>query len=262
MRSICDDLDAEHNDLDGLVGGLSDAQWLMETPSPGWAIRDQISHLWFFDQRALMALDDPTAFAADVQWLSENGGTEASVEPGRSIEPAVLLQLWRRDRRRLIDVAVTLDPSQRVPWYGPAMAARSFVTARLMETWAHGQDVADALGEVRRPSARLRHVAHLGVRARPFSYAINGLSLPDVDVAVRLTGSDAEQWEWGPSDEHPENLVSGSAFDFCLVVTQRRNPADTALAVTGAAAAEWMSIAQAFAGGPGAGRRPGQFTDQ
>ncbi len=262
MRSICDDLDAEHNSLDGLVAGLGDAQWLMETPSPGWAIRDQISHLWFFDLRALMALEDPAAFAADAQWLSENGGTEASVVPGRSIEPAELIRSWRDDRRRLIDVAVTLDPSQRVPWYGPPMAARSFITARLMETWAHGQDVADALGTVRQPSARLRHVAHIGVRARPFSYAINGLSPPAVDVAVRLTGPDGEQWEWGPADEQPENLVSGSALDFCLVVTQRRNVADTRLAVDGDAAAEWMSIAQAFAGGTGTGREPGQFTDR
>ena len=261
MRSICDDLDAEHDDLDGLVAGLSDAQWRTETPSPGWAIRDQISHLWFFDQRALLALDDPAAFAADAQWIAANGGTEASVAPGRSIEPAELLRRWREDRRRLIDVAVTLDPSQRVPWYGPPMAARSFITARLMETWAHGQDVADALGAERQPSARLRHVAHIGVRARPFSYAINGLTLPAVDVAVRLVGPDAERWEWGPSDERPENLVSGPALDFCLVVTQRRNLADTTLAVTGAAAAEWMSIAQAFAGEPGAGREPGQFID-
>jgi uncharacterized protein (TIGR03084 family) len=262
MRSICDDLDAEHGDLDDLVAGLSDAQWRAETPSPGWAIRDQISHLWFFDQRALMALQDPVAFAADAQWIAENGGTEVSVAPGRSIEPAELLRRWREDRRRLLGVAVTLDPSQRVPWYGPSMAARSFITARLMETWAHGQDVADALGTVRRPTARLRHVAHIGVRTRPFSYAINGRSLPTVDVAVRLTGPDAEQWEWGPSEELAENLVSGSAFDFCQVVTQRRNLADTRLAVVGAAAVEWMSIAQAFAGGRGAGREPGQFTDQ
>ncbi len=140
------------------------------------------------------------------------------------------------------------------------MAARSFITARLMETWAHGQDVADALGIDRRPSARLRHVAHLGVRARPFSYAVNGLTMPDADVAVRLIGPDGEPWQWGPSDANPPNMVSGSALDFCLVVTQRRHLADTTLTIAGDAAVEWMAIAQAFAGGPGAGRLPGQFT--
>ncbi len=263
MRSICDDLAAEHDDLDALVAGLADRQWLIETPSPGWAVRDQISHLWFFDQRAVMALTDPDAFAADIHWLLANGETDASIEPGRSTPPTELLRRWRDDRRRLIDIASTLAPSVRVPWYGPAMAARSFITARLMETWAHGQDVADALGVVRRPTARLRHVAHLGVRARPFSYAINNMSLPATDVGVRLVGPDGDVWEWAlRSGETPENLVSGSALDFCLVVTQRRHVDDTELSVVGEAALEWIAIAQTFAGAPGPGRQPGEFTDR
>jgi uncharacterized protein (TIGR03084 family) len=263
MRSICDDLAAEHDALDSLVSTLADAQWLTPTPSPGWAIRDQISHLWFFDQRAVMALTDVDAFSADIEWLLANGGTDASVEPGRAIEPRELLQRWRADRRHLIEVAAALDPSTRVPWYGPAMAARSFITARLMETWAHGQDVADALRVARQPTARLRHVAHLGVRARPFSYAIRNLAVPSTDVAVRLSGPDGESWEWSvPEGGTGENLISGPALDFCLVVTQRRHIADTRLDVVGDAATEWMTIAQTFAGAPGVGRRPGQFTDQ
>jgi uncharacterized protein (TIGR03084 family) len=257
MRSICDDLSAEHADLDGIVSGLSDADWLTQTPSPGWAIRDQISHLWFFDQRAVLALTDTDAFAADARTLMANGGTDASIAAGRSIEPAELLSGWRTDRQRLIDVASTVDPATRVPWYGPPMAARSFITARLMETWAHGQDVADALAIVRQPTARLRHVAHIGVRTRPFSYVLHGLTMPEVDVAVHLTGPDGESWDWG---ESLDNSVSGSALDFCLVVTQRRNLADTRLYLVGDAAAEWMAIAQAFAGGAGAGREAGRFT--
>ena len=261
MRSICDDLAAEHGDLDDIVTDLNDGQWLVETPSPGWAIRDQISHLWFFDQRALMALTDPDAFAADVQWLIASGGTDASILPGRLVSAEELLQRWRDDRQRLVDVAATVDPATRVQWYGPAMGARSFITARLMETWAHGQDVADALSVVRRPTARLRHVAHIGVRARPFSYLVHGLQMPDVEVAVRLAAPDGDAWQWG---ESATDSVTGSALDFCLVVTQRRNIADTRLVVTGDAASEWMGIAQAFAGGAGLGREPGQFavTDQ
>ncbi len=260
MRSICDDLAGEHRDLDDIVADLGEAQWLVETPSPGWAVRDQISHLWFFDQRALMALTDPDSFSDDMAWLAANGGTDASIAPGRSVERVELLRQWREDRQRLIDVAAEMDPSTRVPWYGPPMAARSFITARLMETWAHGQDVADALGIVRRPTARLRHVAHIGVRARPFSYAVHGLTMPTVEVAVRLTGPDGDQWSWGESTtESTTESVTGSAQEFCLVVTQRRHLDDTRLAVVGDAAAEWMSIAQTFAGGAGSGRRPGQF---
>ena len=102
--------------------------------------------------------------------LAANGGTDASIAPGRSMSPAELVRSWREDRRRLIDVAARLDPSTRVPWYGPAMGARSFITARLMETWAHGQDVADALGVVRRPTARLAPCRPHRCPGRPFSY--------------------------------------------------------------------------------------------
>jgi uncharacterized protein (TIGR03084 family) len=256
MQSLCADLAAEHAELDSLVAGLADADWSRETPSPGWHVRDQISHLWFFDQRALLALTDTDGFADDKRWLTANGGTDASIAPGRSIQPQELLQRWRADRGRMLDAASRVNPADRIPWYGPAMAARSFVTARLMETWAHGQDVADALGVSRQSSERLRHVAHIGVLARPFSYALRGMTIPDVDIAVRLVGPNGELWEWGDSDDE---VVSGSALDFCLVVTQRRHRADTELIATGDAAVEWVAIAQAFAGAPGASRHPGQF---
>jgi uncharacterized protein (TIGR03084 family) len=259
MRSvdpICDDLIAEHDDLDSLVAPLEPIAWDTPTASPGWSIRDQVSHLWFFDQKAALALTDPEAFRADADRLIASGGTEASVLPGRSMEPGELLAAWRSDRAELLTAARVVDASARVPWYGPAMGARSFITARLMETWAHGQDVADALGAQRVPTERLRHVAHIGVRARPFSYAVNGLVPPDDDVQVSLNAPDGDVWQWGAPGA---NAVVGPALDFCLVVTQRRHLGDTALDVRGPAAEEWMSIAQAFAGPPGPGRTPGQF---
>ena len=256
MHAICADLHAEHLELDALVADLGEADWSLATPSAGWSIRDQISHLWFFDQRAALALRDPDEFAADMQRLFAAGGTQASVEPGRAISGDELLTAWRTDRDDLVALAQTVDPSSRVPWYGPAMAARSFVTARLMETWAHGQDVADALGRTRGSTARLKHVAHIGVRARPFSYLINGVDLPTAPVYVALTAPDGSLWEWG---EPAVDRVTGDALDFCLVVTQRRHLLDTGLTVEGAAATEWISIAQAFAGDPGGGRVAGQF---
>jgi uncharacterized protein (TIGR03084 family) len=256
MDSICDDLHAEYEALDAIVASLSEEQWSTPTPADGWSVRDQISHLWFFDERELLALTDPEAFAADMKSLLASGGTEASVAPGRSMGGAELLANWRRDRARLLEVARGVDPSTRVPWYGPAMAARSAITARLMETWAHGQDVVDALGASRPASARLRHVAHIGVRARPFSYLVNGRELPDAPVYVALEGPDGDTWEWG---EPADDRVTGPALDFCLVVTQRRHVADTVLQVHGPAAQDWIGIAQAFAGEPGGGRLPGQF---
>jgi uncharacterized protein (TIGR03084 family) len=157
----------------------------------------------------------------------------------------------------LLEALRPLDPKARLPWYGPSMGATSFATARLMETWAHGQDVVDALGLTRPATARLRHVAHIGVRARPFAYATRARDLPAVDVRVELTAPDGDVWTWG--EAAVADRIVGPALDFCLVVTQRRHPDDTALVATGAAATEWLAIAQAFAGPPGPGRAPGQF---
>jgi uncharacterized protein (TIGR03084 family) len=259
VDALCDDLAAEHADLDRVVAA---GDRLAEpTPAPGWTVGDQISHLWFFDQRALLALTDPDAFRADAEALlasmEATGGTDASVEQGRRLAADELLASWRRDRAALIDHARTVDPKSRVPWYGPAMSARSFITARLMETWAHGQDIVDALGVERPPTDRLRHVAHIGVGARPFSYAVRHQTMPDVPIRVELRAPSGAEWTWGLEDAH--DRVRGDALDFCLLVTQRRHRADVVLDVRGAAADEWLDIAQAFAGPPGAGRQPGQF---
>jgi len=132
------------------------------------------------------------------------------------------------------------------------MSAASSLTARIMETWAHTQDIADALGVTREPTSRLRHVAHIGVGARAFSYAVHGKALPQAPVRVELTGPDGDLWAWGPADA--ADRVTGPALDFCLLVTQRRHRDDLALVIQGPAATEWMSIAQAFAGTAGTGR--------
>jgi uncharacterized protein (TIGR03084 family) len=259
MQHLCDDLDAEHEALDEMVRDLDESRWGLATPAADWAIRDQISHLWFFDRKAVLALTDTEAFAADREHLL-SAGVDLSVEPGRSMSGSELLAGWRRDRVALSDAARQVEPSTRVPWYGPSMAARSFITARLMETWAHGCDIADTLGRTPPVSARLRHIAHIGVRARPYAYMVNGLDVPATDVRVELAAPDGDIWSWG-DDPDVSDLVRGTALDFCLVVTQRRHMADTALEITGDAARQWMGIAQAFAGPPGGGREPGQFDD-
>ena len=158
-----------------------------------------------------------------------------------------VLAWWREPREATLAGLRSHGPRDRVPWVAGPMSAMSFATARLMETWAHGQDVFDALGVERAPTDRLHHVAELGVRTRPYAYAVRGLELPDGEVRVELTGPDGAAWTWGESSA---DVVRGPAVDFCLVVTQRRNPADTALQVSGPLASEWIPIAQAFAGPP------------
>jgi uncharacterized protein (TIGR03084 family) len=126
-----------------------------------------------------------------------------------------------------------------------------------METWAHGYDIADAVGAAVPVTDRLRHVAHIGVGARRFAFAANKREMPEGDVYVELTAPSGDVWTWGDASE--SNSVKGSALGFCLAVTQRRHVDDCGLTVAGNLATEWMSIAQAFAGAPGVGREKGQF---
>ena len=171
---------------------------------------------------------------------------------------AALVEWLHRARATMVTALAGLDSAARVPWYGPDMSVASAITARIMETWAHGQDIADGLGEDHPPTRALRHVAHLGARTMRNSYDTHGLPVPTDPVRVELVGPGGDRWAWG--DEHASNSIVGPALDFCLVVTQRRHVTDSSLVARGPVAAEWLSIAQAFAGPPGAGRAPGQFS--
>lgn len=250
------DLEAESSDLDSAVTPLPAQAWSSPTPAEGWDITDTIAHLHLTDVDAVTAVTDEASFRSRYELYLDDPDhyVDRLVEAHRGGAPADLLARWRKGREELMSALRRADPEVRVPWFGPAMSLMSFATARLMETWAHGQDVADALGRERAPTSRLRHVAEIGVRARPFSYANAGLELPQRPVRVTLQAPDGELWSWGPDDA--TDCVSGTALDFCLLVTRRRHPDDLSLQGTGPLAQEWLAIAQAFAGPPGAGRQP------
>ncbi len=248
VNAMIADLASEQDSLDLVVADLDEATWQLATDSPGWTIADQISHLQFFDERAALAMNDPAAFGVDRQHLISSAPRDLSVELGRQVSAGELLDAWRQSRRALIEAALKVDPTLRVPWYGPSMAVKSFLTARLMECWAHGQDVAEAVGVQRSPSVRLKHVAHIGVGARAFSLLINQLPEDSRSIRVELTAPGGELWTWG--DETSDQRVLGDALDFCLVVTQRRALSESHLTVVGDSATTWMRIAQAFAGAP------------
>ena len=247
------DLADEHAALDERVAALDDHGWTTPTPAEGWAVRDAVSHLAFFDASARLALTDPDAFTRHLGELAAQAADEPDVALGRTGDHARLLATWREGRAALLAAAADADPSARVPWYGPAMGFASFVSARLMETWAHGQDVADALGLPPVVSDRLRHVCHLGVGARAYSFRVRGLTDPGDPVRVEAAPPDGgPPWVWGPEDA--ADRVTGPAVDLALVFTQRRHRADTAVVVEGPTAEAWMAIAQAFAGPAGPGR--------
>ena len=257
IKELCEDLAAEHDELDDIVAAIDDETWDTPTPAPGWSIRDQISHLAFFDEQAHLAVTDPDRFVASLAEVTDaDAFMNDPLVRARDMPPDGVLEWWRGARRSMLAAFGSADPERRVVWFGPPMSPASFISARLMETWAHGQDIIDTLGIERDPTHRLRHIAHIGVRARRNSYAANGREVPEGDVRVDLRGPTGERWLW---NESATDSVSGDAMDFCLVVTQRRHVDDTDLLVDGELARDWMSIAQVFAGPPGAGRNPGQF---
>jgi uncharacterized protein (TIGR03084 family) len=254
MAALAADLAAESAVTRALVAGLEEAGWRAPTPAAGWDIADQISHLAYFDEVAVQSAVRPDEFRAALTAARDHFDPDLIAARYRDRAGVELLAWFDTARAELLGTFATMDPQQRLPWFGPAMSAASSLTARLMETWAHTQDIADALGVTREPTSRLRHVAHIGIGARAFSYAARGQVMPGTPVRVELTAPDGTAWTWGPADA--PDRVSGTALDFCLLVTQRRRRDDLALAVAGPAAQQWMAIAQAFAGPPGPGRPP------
>jgi len=251
---IVDDLHAESEALDGLVAGLPPQGWAASTPAPGWAIAHQIAHLLWTDRVALMSINDEAAFGellvaaqAIADTFVDDGAEELAALP-----PARLLADWRRTRNELHAALRAVPDGRKLLWFGPPMSAPSMATARLMETWAHGLDVADALGVEVAPSDRLKSIAHLGVRTRDFAFTVHGLTPPAEPFRVELRAPDGSVWAWGP--EEAAQRVTGSAYDFCCLVTQRRPRAELDVEADGPDAQKWLSIAQAFAGPPGVGR--------
>ncbi|MEV3857415.1 TIGR03084 family metal-binding protein [Streptomyces sp. NPDC050095] len=256
--AVFDDLRTESEQLDLLVRDLEAEAWSTPTPAPRWTVAHQIAHLAWTDRAALLAMGDPDAFAGEVEkaLAAPDSFVDDGAEAGAALEPAVLLAQWRDGRAELQKVLRSAAETRtKFPWYGPPMSAASMATGRLMETWAHGQDVADALGVVREPSDRLRHIARIGIRARDFAFAVQGLPAPDGgEFRVELLAPGGQLWTYGPEDA--AQRVTGPALDFCLLVTQRAHRDDLAVRAEGADADRWLDIAQAFAGPPGQGRSP------
>jgi len=259
LAEVLADLRDESADVDRLVADLPPAAWDTPTPAAGWTIRHQIAHLAWTDRASTLAITDPDAFSESLAMALES--PESYVDRGTEVTLAaaeVLLPRWRAGRESLAAAIEAVPAGAKIPWYGTAMSPVSMTTARIMETWAHGGDVADALGVTRTPTARLRHVAHLGYRTMAWSFMVNDRPPPAQPVRVELTAPDGAQWTFGPEDT--SDRVTGPALDFCRLVTQRAHRADLSLATTGAAADEWLDIAQCFAGPPGAGRVPAGST--
>lgn len=252
LDGLLADLAAESDALRAVVAGLSEEQWRTPTPAEGWDVATQIAHLAWTDECAVTAATDKAAWDRIVeQALADmDGFVDTSALAGGAVPPPELLARWDAGRAAL---AATLRTAEgKVPWFGPPMSPASMATARFMETWAHGLDVRDALGVTAERTDRVKHVCHLGVRTRGFAYSVRSLDVPVDEIYVELTSPTGQKWQWG--SETAAQSVTGSAWDFARLVTQRVHRDDTDLVAIGDDAAQWLTIAQAFAGPAGKGR--------
>jgi uncharacterized protein (TIGR03084 family) len=250
FQSLLGDLRDETKAVESILNGIRPVDWSKATPADGWSIGDQVTHLAYFDEAATLAAVDEEGFRAHAGLLESHGPDFSAwvADQNRSMDPSNQYEWFRRARGRLISAFKPLDAKARVPWYGPSMSAASCISARIMETWAHGQDIADAVTTEYPQSMRLYHIAHLGVRTFAFSFQVHELPVPDTSVTVDLEAPDGSRWVWG--DPGAPDSIIGSAVDFAYVVTQRRSVRDTSLTVCGAVATEWLTVAQVFAGPP------------
>ena len=261
LDDVLADLAAEGDQLRAAVAGLDADGWRTLTPAEGWDVATTVAHLLWTDEVAVLAagsLSDEGKQAWDAVVLlaieDPTGFVDKEALRIGELPADELLARWDAARPALVEALRAYPEGLKMPWFGPPMSPTSMATARFMETWAHSLDVYDALGTRPEVTDRIRHVAHIGVRTRNFSYANNGLEAPGEEFRVELTAPSGETWTWGPQDA-PQK-VTGSAYDFCQLVTQRVHRDDTDLVAVGADAEHWLSIAQAFAGPAGEGRAP------
>jgi uncharacterized protein (TIGR03084 family) len=259
MQQAADFL-AESASLVTILEPLRDDDFARETLFKGWTIGDVLGHLHMFNHAANLALqssDEFKAFFAPIVARLKAGTTLIEIQQDwlGGLSGRALFEAWRSGCEQTGTDYSGVDPKVRVKWAGPDMSARSCITARQMETWAHGQAVFDALGLERRDTDRIKNIAHLGVTTFRWTFVNRGEEAPEPPPFVKLDAPSGAIWEW--NEPQTDSRVEGSATEFCQVVTQVRNIADTSIRPTGAAAARWMKIAQCFAGPPEAPPAPG-----
>lgn len=252
MREAGDFLE-ESNALAALLAPLEDAAFARPTQFKGWSVNDVLGHLHIFNHAAALTLAAPGEFGpflAGILGQLARGRTlvQAQAQWIGDLAGQALLEDWIGGAQRLAALYGEADPKARVKWAGPEMSARSSITARQMETWAHGQAAFDLLGVVRHDADRLRNIAHLGAVTIPFAFANRGEPVPEPLPHIRLTAPSGAIWEWNA--ETADSRIEGSATAFCQTAAQVRNAADTDLRLAGPVATRWAEIAQCFAGPP------------
>ena len=253
MISEAEDFRAESESLFELLSDIDERDYSQPTLFKDWSTDQVLRHLHMWNWAATISLTDAPAFAdffASLQSEMQAGQAFRDIELAycEGAEGKALVEIWRKTYHECADLFRQADPKTRVKWAGPDMSARSSITARQMETWAHAQAVFDLFGVRRQDTDRIRNIAHLGVNTFGWTFVNRGQEVPGETPRVLLSAPSGETWEWHASSA--SGVIQGAATEFCQVVTQTRNILDTSLSVEGAVARRWMAQAQCFAGGP------------
>lgn len=260
MTQVIDDLVKEGDEFDEILAGLDDADWGRKTPAPGWTVKHQVAHLAATFRLAALATSQPQAFNGVLKSLGPNfdANVDGALRPYLAHSPQELLTRWRGERAAAESALAEVPVDHVVPWLVRPLPAGVLAAAGMMELFAHGQDVADAVGVQPRRTDRIRHLVAFAVRTWDFGYLARGLTPPEPQFRFDVEAPSGARWTFGPQDA--TQSISGPAVDLCLLVTRRRHRADLDLVAQGSDADRWLDIAQAYRGPAGPGRRPGQFS--
>lgn len=259
QQAVLAALIADGDELDRMVADLHVSQWRLATPASGWTIAHQVAHLAATYRLAATAAGDPSAFKKLVSGLSDDfeANVAGAMAPYLASPPDVLLDRWRTERAAAERALAKVPAGELVPWLVRPLPAPVLAAAGMMELFGHGQDIADALRVRREPTDRLEHLVAFAVRTWDFGYLARDLTPPEVEFRFEIVGPSGAVWRHGPADA--DQVITGPAVDFCLLVTRRRHRADLAVTATGPDAERWLDIAQAYRGPAGPGRSPGEF---
>ncbi|MBV9823973.1 MAG: TIGR03084 family protein [Actinobacteria bacterium] len=252
-------LTAECDELDALLTGLTDEQWQLPTPAPGWTIAHQVAHLAATFKMAGLSASDPDGFVALMARLDNDFTVNVAnaLSEYLSDPPEVLFGRWQAERNAAVKALSSVPGDQPVPWLVNPLPPAVLMMAGMMEAFAHGQDIADALGVRPVRTDRIGFLVAFAVRTWNFGYLARNEPTPDVEFRYELTAPSGAVWQYGP--ENASQRITGPAEDFCLLVTRRRHRDDLAITAVGKDAEHWLDIAQAYRGPAGEGRQPGQF---
>lgn len=254
------DMKAEAADVDKLLRSLTPEQWKATTKFKEWTVWDVVAHLHFFDLQAVYSATNLAKFGFEALKMApilmgKGNLRDYARKKLKHLSGEQLHVAYKETCDQMCKEIGALDPVQPLKWYGPPMKAGTFINARQMEHWAHVQAIYDLAGVEREQSDIIKNIVEMGVRTYKWTFVNRKQEPPGPAPKITLTAPSGTTWEYNPDSTNGH--IQGSAFEFCQVVTQTRNVADTTLAVEGDAATRWMELAQCFAGAPNDPPAPG-----